>query len=89
MMASCAHRLDGYAAACAGQHRRALHEGDPRRMFGYQRRRLGAAREDNEGSGRGGDYGPGRGSKQRQGFSSYVTWIVFLSKKSRKLLATC
>ena len=27
-------------------------------MFGYQRRQLGAAREDNEGSGRGDDYGP-------------------------------
>ena len=45
-------------AARAGQHRRASHEGDPRRTFGYQRRRLGAAREDKEDSGRGGDYGP-------------------------------
>ena len=45
-------------AARAGQHRRASHEGDPRRTFGYQRRRLGAAREDKEDSDRGGDYGP-------------------------------
>ena len=30
-----------------------------------------------------------RGSKQRRGFSSYVTCIVFLSETSHNLLATC
>jgi hypothetical protein len=35
-MASCAHRLDGYAAARVGQHQRASHKGNPRCTFGYQ-----------------------------------------------------
>ena len=51
---------------------------------GWERRRRAVKAA---GGGEAGDYGVV--GQRRGGFSSYVTCIVFLSKKSHKMLATC